>query len=65
MRLKGRNRNMRARIIAGQASLIIRIASEDWFANGLSQGKPIESSLRKIEALTNGVVEDVYPIAQL
>lgn len=61
-RLKGRNKDVRARIMAGQAALIIRIASEQWFTSGLLKGEPIIKSLRKVEAQANKVAEEAYPI---
>jgi AcrR family transcriptional regulator len=61
-RLKGRDKRVRARILAGHASLIIRIASEQWFTQGLLKGDSIGKSLRKAEALANKVVDEAYPI---
>jgi AcrR family transcriptional regulator len=62
-RLQGRNKSERARILAAQASLIIRIASEQWFTHGLLKGDPISKSLRKVEAMANQTVDEAYPIS--
>ena len=61
-RLTGRDKSTRARIMAGQAALMIRIASEQWFAGGLLKGESIVASLRKVERMANKVAEEAYPL---
>lgn len=62
MRLKGKNKDERVRIMANHALLIIRIGSETWFENGAKNNQPIINSIRATEGLVNQVVAEIYPI---
>ena len=62
MRLKGKKKEERARIMASHALLIIRLGSDSWFKNGVKKNQPIIKSIRATEALVNQVVAEIYPI---
>lgn len=62
-KLRGKQTQERARIMAAQAILIIRMASDAWFKGGLKESESINETIRATESLLNQVVEEIYPIA--